>query len=57
MKHFYCPCNPGDLVEMAKNKYAKNFIKRIMDRGTKEQREVIMASFSSHVPELVSYQY
>jgi len=26
-----------------------------MDRGTKEQREVIMASFSSHVPELAKH--
>merc|ERR1719334_613740 len=45
----------GDLVEMSKNKYAKNFIKRIMDQGTKEQREVIMASFSAHVPELAKH--
>ena len=43
----------GDLVEMAKNKYAKNFIKRILDKGSKDQRELIMASFSSHVPEMV----
>ena len=43
----------GDLVEMSKNKYAKNFIKRILDKSNKEQREVIISSFASHVPELV----
>ena len=43
----------GDLVEMAKNKYAKNFIKRILDKSNKDQREVIISSFASHVPELV----
>jgi len=45
----------GDLVEMAKNKYAKNFIKRILDKGSKDQRELIMASFSSHVPEMAKH--
>jgi len=45
----------GDLVEMAKNKYAKNFIKRILDKSNKEQREVIISSFASHVPELAKH--
>jgi len=45
----------GDLVEMSKNKYAKNFIKRILDKSNKEQREVIISSFASHVPELAKH--
>ena len=46
----------GDIARLAKSRYAKFFVRKLLKYGTKEQRSVVFKSLHGHVPKMMRHK-